>query len=321
MSFEESMFNTWNRREFNLYKLDVGDWSFESLLQQMNYITTSQFSFSPTLDLTIDFNYSDFIRPYKLALIASFVESLRTTVDVTVNCINMSGRNIDYFSRMDFFKEVGYEYNESFLRQDGTGRFIPIKRIKESNRYNLPGEVSRIINDQWEGIDKSIVGSLDWSISEIVDNIFNHSGTPIDGFLTAQYYPQKNEIDLIVIDSGIGIAKRLQENPDYAHIENTDALSLAIEQGVTVNPKTNMGAGLYYSKRIIEENRGNLFLHSKNAHLVINTGGGINVHRSHNWDGTIIRLVINTDILIDPKNVWDNIPSTVEDFLYDETLW
>lgn len=298
-----------------MFKIEIGDGqSLDSIIRQMNEIEFQLLIDDWSLfDLIIDFNWTSFLRPYKLAVVSAFVETLRTKYDVRVMCININHRNKGYISRMDFFEEMGCNYDEDFTRHDATGKFIPINRVTEENRYNLPTELVKIIKYQWVGIHKDIVSTLDWTIYEIIDNMFNHSESKIDGFVTAQYYPTKNEIDLSFIDCGIGIANRLRQNQQYCEITTPQALELAIQKGVTVNQITNAGAGLYYTKRVIEENEGNIWIHSGDAQLRA-TGYSTEIDKSHYWSGTIIRLIIKTNNLIDPNVVFDNnLPPTVMD--------
>lgn len=292
----------------------------KAILEQTNSILLHRDPDESLLNIRVDFDNQPFVAPTILGVIAAFIEKLRLRHDVVVDCINMHDDNIDYISRMNFFREVGYRYEEYFTRRDGSGKFIPITRVTEENRYNLSTEISRIIAAQWNGIDRSIVASLDWSIYEIFDNIFNHSNTRIDGFVVAQYFPYPNRIDLIVIDGGIGIPRRLKQREDYKSLTTQESLAVAVEHKVTVNPDTNIGAGLYYTKRIVEENLGTLRINTDNAQLLVNNGEK-NVCQFPKWSGTIIQLSINTNVYIDPEKVWDDIPSTVTDYMADGTLW
>lgn len=280
-----------------------------------------QISHDDTVNLNIDFMDSSFVDPKILCVLAAFVERLKLGFEVSVDCLNLNDNSVDYISRMDFFKEVGFSYEETFTRRNGDGKFIPITRITEDNRYSLPGDLSRIISEQWNGIDDSVIASLDWSIAEAIDNIFNHSKTVIDGFVVAQYFPAKHKIGISIIDSGIGIPDRLKQRPIYADLSTLQALELAVEQNITVNPETNVGAGLFYTKRIIEENNGILTIHSDIAQLTVNSSGK-HVCQSPKWNGTIIQLTINTNRVIDPDKIWgENVPATVTDYMEDQTLW
>lgn len=294
--------------------------NLQLLLIEMQWIMILRDEESIPLELEIDFQSVRFVSPLSLGIIAAFVEKLRLWHDVTVECVNCHEIS-DYVSRMNFFREVGVEYDEWFERRDSAGRFIPITRITDENRAELPSRLSRIMQDNWDGIDDTIIAVLDWSIAEIIDNVANHSMSNMDAFVVAQHFPNKRRLDFIVIDGGIGIPNRLTSREIYSHLSKVDALEMAVEKDVTVDPETNRGAGLYYTKRIIEENGGILRINSDEAELMIN-GGEKTVSFAPEWQGTIVQLRISTEVVVDPENVWGNIPPSVEAIMEnDRELW
>lgn len=303
-----------------MYKLLVFD-DLHLMIEQMHKILTSRDPDAALLRLRIDFQNDNFVNPTILALLAAFVEKLRRRHDVQVKCINMHDDNIDYISRMDFFSEVRFDYEEYFTRREGTGRFIPITRITAENRHHLTDELTHIIRTRWGAIHPSVVASLDWTICEIFDNIFNHSQTKIDGFVVAQYYPNKDRIDMVVIDGGIGIPRRLKQRAEYSELTGPEALELCVEKDVTVDPETNKGAGLFYTKRIVEENGGMLIINSSGAQVQVNRARK-RATKGPKWTGTIVRLRIRTDVMIDPERIWgQNLPASILDQMPDSTLW
>lgn len=304
-----------------MYLLPVGEDDLRSLLEAMEAILLKRDPYEKRIRIMLDFQNGRFVSPLLLATVAAFIEKLRLRHDVEVKCRNYTPSTQDYISRMDFFKEVGHEYVELFQRHNSNGRFIPITRITEDNYIGMASQLTRIIQEQWDNIDDSIVGALDWSIAEIIDNVFNHSQTKINGFVTAQYFPNKNRIDFTVIDGGVGIPRRLRSREIYKNLSVNETLEYAVKQDVTVDPKNNKGAGLYYTKRIIEENRGTLRINSDKAQLMINGNNSI-VSTAPKWSGTIVQLKINTNIHVNPKAIWANTPASFEAIMErDRELW
>lgn len=295
--------------------------NLDQVLLQMRKIRASLDPFSSDLELTIDFDYERFVNPIVLGVIASFVERLRLKFEVNVNCTNMHPDNRDYVARMNFFRDVGYPYLELFQRHDDTGRFIPITRLTEESQSGIPSKVIQMLERHWEGIDRSILACLDWTIAEVTDNVINHSKSKIDGFVIGQSYPKKNRISFAVIDCGIGIGNRLRERDIYSDLSDEDALRYAVDEDVTVNPLTNGGVGLYRTRRIVEQNGGRLIITSGSGRLVAD-GKGKAVTKVPKWPGTIVHLEINTDRVIDPDIIWgSNIPANVLDYIIDAHLW
>ncbi|KIL35187.1 hypothetical protein SD71_16330 [Cohnella kolymensis] len=304
-----------------MYVIKLEEDELTSVLRQMQGILVHRDPDQSKLAVQLDFQNQIFISPLLLAVVSAFVEKLRLRHDVDVLCVNLSSVNADYISRMNFFDEVGFHYQEHFTRRKESGRFIPITRITESNYMSITSDLTKIIQQQWGGIDGSIVAALDWSIAEIIDNVFNHSETKIDGFVVAQHFPSRNRIDVTVVDGGMGIPKRLKSRAIYKDLSATEALDIAVEKDVTVDPEINKGAGLFYTKRIIQENRGTLRINSDKAQLRV-TGKVKRVDDAPKWTGTIVHLRIRTNIIVDPEIIWGNTPESFDAIMNgDRDLW
>lgn len=274
----------------------------------------------PVVPVVIDFGNAEWISPRILAVLAAFLEDVRLMADIEVDCQNMNRENVNYISRMDFFREVGFPYEEFFTRWDSSGRFIPITRVRKENRFQIVEKIKKIMESQWSGLNRELLSLIDWSLGEIVDNIFTHSRTKIDGFVVAQYYSASSEIQIAVIDTGIGIPNRLRENREYQRVSNEEALRLAVEERVTSDSFGNGGNGLYYTKRIIQENQGKLRITSDDVQLVI-WGSHQYTCMVPRWSGTIVELEIRTDVPVQPEQIWEqDIPPLIADYLEGD-LW
>ncbi len=60
------------------------------------------------------------------------------------------------------------------------------------------------------GLKNKSFSFLGTALSEIFNNIIDHSGSPIGGCAFAQHYPSKKRINLCIADSGMGIASRMK---------------------------------------------------------------------------------------------------------------
>lgn len=88
-----------------------------------------------------------------------------------------------------------------------------------------------------------------WTIfAELIDNIFSHSQTPLDGYAALQLYRGGNNLSVAVSDSGIGIMDTLRpvlakESPRLAQLSDVDLLVEVFRQGVSRHG-TDRGCGL-----------------------------------------------------------------------------
>lgn len=83
--------------------------------------------------------------------------------------------------------------------------------------------------------------AMEWAVNEVVDNIHIHSETPVPGAVCAQFYPEKHRVEVGICDMGRGIMASLSER--YKLQSHGEALTRALERGVTRNPDVGQGNG------------------------------------------------------------------------------
>ena len=87
--------------------------------------------------------------------------------------------------------------------------------------------------------DASDLEGAAWTIfAELIDNIFSHSETPLDGYAALQVYPRGNMLNVAVSDSGLGIMETLrpalkQESPVLSRLSDLQLLVEIFRQGVS----------------------------------------------------------------------------------------
>jgi hypothetical protein len=176
----------------------------------------------------------------------------------------------------------------------------------DRNQMHLSAIQYSNANDQFAAVDRSIdvilksVGGLDrgrlkaleWSLNEITDNVLNHAESPMGGLVQVVTFPKKHLVEFYVCDGGIGIPQTLR----YGRPQLTDdvsALRQAIEEGVTRNPNTNQGNGLFGTFKCCEVSGGEFDIISGYAGLRHRPG---QLHTSRNaipLKGTFVRASIN----------------------------
>ena len=88
------------------------------------------------------------------------------------------------------------------------------------------------------GVNRKAVRALEWSLSEITDNVLNHAESHIGGILQVMTFPKRKLIEIYVCDAGMGIPRSLRMGqPDLT--DHVTALREAIKEGVTRNKTTN----------------------------------------------------------------------------------
>ena len=88
-----------------------------------------------------------------------------------------------------------------------------------------------------------------WTIfAELIDNVFSHSQTSLDGYAALQLYPRSEEVRVAVSDSGLGIMNTLRptlknEFPKLVGLTDTELLVEVFRQGLSRHGR-DRGCGL-----------------------------------------------------------------------------
>ena len=118
------------------------------------------------------------------------------------------------------------------------------------------------MNLVWE---PGTLDALEWSLHEILDNVFQHAHTP-SGCFMFQVQQSQRRLSYCVADQGRGVLKSFVAS-QYKPATAADAISLAVQKGVTSDPEVGMGNGLWGAAEIVARNAGQLTISSSGAAL------------------------------------------------------
>lgn len=93
-----------------------------------------------------------------------------------------------------------------------------------------------------------------------------------------------------------------------------------MKKKVTSKPNTNAGEGLFFARRFIEENKGQLYIMSGLGQLWLNEDK-MEIVDGPYWQGTLVSLIFNLSNIISAKDIFDmEFPEDAEDFSLGELL-
>lgn len=199
-------------------------------------------------------------------VVLSIVAALGQTLDPSnIKCEKFEAKSAHYFERMGLFKFLKKESGITVTEHEPAGRFIPLTQIKN------PNELTKFVTDMIPllHLDPKQTESINHIVTELVNNVLEHSGSEHGAILCAQYYTKSNSIRLGIVDTGMGIKKSI----NFSHPASTDleAIRLALTPGITGTTKKeggtafNAGAGLFLIKSIASVNRGSFMIYSGNG--------------------------------------------------------
>lgn len=248
--------------------------------------------------------------PFSMLFLASIFRSFRDArPEARRRAMNYEKH--EYAAHLGFFQSFGLDHGKSPGAASGSNRYIPITEYsvaeierEASDNFLETGDViekkatelAEILTQQEAGV---LQDTLTYSIREIIRNVVEHSEADTV-FVCAQYWPQLEQVEVGIVDNGIGIHAALTQNPAHEGLTEDEALELALMPGISGNPFAgkghnvwnNSGYGLYMTNRICR-NGGNF--------LICSGGHGIDLTHENgkqeiqtDFQGTAIRLFINT---------------------------
>ncbi|MEM7375726.1 MAG: DUF4325 domain-containing protein [Bacteroidota bacterium] len=122
--------------------------------------------------------------------------------------------------------------------------------------------VTNMLMGQLDSIELKDLGALDWCVQEITENVLNHAECPSGGIIQASVYSKNQEVEIIVSDAGIGVAKSLGIS------DHRKALEECILEDRTRDKNNNQGNGLFGSFEIAVESGGIFSITSGKATLI-----------------------------------------------------
>ncbi|TIV81753.1 MAG: DUF4325 domain-containing protein [Mesorhizobium sp.] len=129
---------------------------------------------------------------------------------------------------------------------------------------------------------------IEWAINEITDNVMNHAQSKVGGIVQITNFRQRERIEVVVADSGVGIPSTLRQGHLNIH-SDTEALHAAIREGVTRDKNIGQGNGLYGTWRICQKTEGEFYIHSGHASLSSPRPGEVSsVQKNIPINGTIV---------------------------------
>jgi len=248
-----------------------------------------------------DFADVTFLHPFFLAPLAIY----KNTSGKIIECINMSLRIQSYlnsicFDRMLHFGQEKREEVEFVMQKYTDKTYLPLCSfaMTDSNKDTF-GSIMKTVLMKQANIGQGGSSSLSYLISELLDNIYEHSQS-LNGYVFSQYLEREGVIDLCIADTGITIAGSFERTGLYQEEidgNETEALKLANEGYSTKNrPEAeNRGYGISTSKEMLVVGmKGAFFMLSGGAFHRYEHGANdyIDLKNIFRWHGTVVLMRI-----------------------------
>ncbi|WP_417354720.1 ATP-binding protein [Flavobacterium sp.] len=254
-----------------------------------------------SLELTIDIDCIGFINSENYVIISSYINEMKENgIDVAIIVNKKNCNTLNYASRIDFFKSLGVDFEENFRRHDTSGNLIPITKI-DPNVYDISQDILDVFKNDFK-LEDADIDQLSFIMGEMVCNATIHSKSKSGAYLYCQKYKQIDELEFILIDSGIGVKESLIKNEKFVSLSNQEALIKALEYEVTNGE--GRGHGLFFASEFVRRNNGSMVLISGENHLVINNET-ITTGTNSYWNGVFLKFKFKFDPKISIYDLMD----------------
>lgn len=232
------------------------------------------------------------------------------------------GRHTHYAARMKLFEHLGVDYDPHIVAREEAGRFLPVTQV--ADRTDLSGVIADISALLHLDSEPDGLAAVQYCVSELIRNVLEHSASPDGAFVCAHRYTKKqpHRVTIAVADCGQGVAQHLGHAHPEALKNETIALGLAMQPGVTgaipglYGTTDNAGAGLFITRSIAKGTGGYFLLYSGGAAYRLRRTSSPDKqivlyfdaldeprhdlwHFSAPWLGTVVVVEIRTDRIAD----------------------
>jgi hypothetical protein len=234
----------------------------------------------------LDFSRTQHFEPLGMLMIGSAIRRLAErdlgngqTPTVVISGKSLSKQGHDYARRLGFWWSIGDDSDLPTVMQTATGTTIPISRLLYADLFRQAGgrdpiraevvgkaaaDLATTLNG---GPEKSPLWlALEYCFREMFRNAFEHGRTDSVWYAGATR-PNKDDVQIAIVDSGRGIKESLSDNPQERYATDVDAISSALRPGVSRN--ANRTRSHEMTEKVLEEFPG------QNPALYDNSGYGL----------------------------------------------
>lgn len=177
------------------------------------------------------------------------------------------------------------------------GNSIPFREDAKADKNSLMDYLkSHWLGRGWVSVSHALRDVIVGRVYEIYANAFEHAESAIGLFSCGQHFPKRRELNLTVVDFGVGIPSNVRIFVQRPNLQAHKALEWAFRPGTTTKPNgMGRGMGLDMLRQFVSLNKGKLEVYSHDGHAIID-GAGVRVQtRANFFEGTLVNLSLVCD--------------------------
>lgn len=216
----------------------------------------------------------------------------------------------NYLKDIGFFAFYKTNYSQPATIETIASRTaMPLRRITISTMNQYIELAKSYFGQQCPSKDLDF---LNLTISELINNVNDHSSSPIDAYIFSQYYPLTNVIKVAIGDLGIGIPSSVNNylvSQKQSPLSDKEAIAWAIARNTSTKSQPhNRGKGFDNLIGFTQSNRSIMNIYSNSAIFAVSKNRQYFVDNIiRNFKGTLIQMEIYVDNLPGKDNLVDDL--------------
>jgi len=255
--------------------------------------------------------YNQFLNPSDILLLSQFIIIQLQRIG-KVNLKVQEPKVKDYLIAIGLFEFCSSNFLEpTEIKEIESYTAMPIRRV---NRETMNYYISKTQEFFQSYCIKKDLGILNITLSELINNVYDHSKSPIDSFVFSQFYPHSNEIKIAVSDLGNGIPRTVNSyfnNKGWNQVSQEEAIKWALKLNKTTESLPhNAGRGLDTICSFVNANKGFWILMSDQIRMEgMQSQNNFSQNPIEYFIGTVIEITIKVVNLEDQEIIdtidWD----------------
>lgn len=241
-------------------------------------------------NIEIDMRATDWFDADMCSVFGAILYSLGSDLN-NVTLTNIPPRVEQILSKNGFLVHYGQALN--IIDHWGTTIFYKRFDIGERRYFSDYIDNEFINREEIPQMSHALLKKFRGSLFEIFDNSMIHSGTELGVFSCGQFFPNRNRLDFIVVDLGVGIRKKVCDHLEF-DISPEQAIEWATQEKNTTKRGTPGGLGLKLLCNFIDLNGGRIQIVSDAGYWCRENRSTIARRLDHPLPGTAVSLEINT---------------------------
>jgi hypothetical protein len=189
------------------------------------------------------------------------------------------------------------------LRKPWPGNSIPFRHDPCQEAHAFADYLTRLwLGRGWVNVSPGLGSAIVGNMAEIYLNAFEHGQSPIGVFACGQHFPKNRELNLTIVDFGVGIPSNVRSfkaskyEPEALAAAHCMAWAFqsgtSTKQGDSAEPR---GLGLDLLQAFVRQNRGRLEMFSHEGYVLIADGNISFADRSSFFEGTLVNISLKCD--------------------------